>query len=147
MKVILLQDVKGLGKAGQIAKVSDGYARNLLIPKGMVKEATDGNIRDLERQSAANAARQKDELETAKQRAEAIAGLTVKIRTKGGEGGRLFGSVTAKDIAEALASQHGLDMDKRKFLLENPIKHTGEHFVDIKLHADVTARLRVQVEI
>ena len=147
MKVILLQDVKGLGKAGQIAKVSDGYARNLLIPKGMVKEATDGNIRDLERQSAANAVRQKDELETAKQRAEAIAGLTVKIRTKGGEGGRLFGSVTAKDIAEALASQHGLDVDKRKFQLENPIKHTGEHFVDIKLHADVTARLRVQVEI
>lgn len=147
MKVILLQDVKGLGKAGQIAKVSDGYARNLLIPKGMVKEATDGNIRELERQSAANAARQKDELETAKQRAEAIAGLTVKIRTKGGEGGRLFGSVTAKDIAEALAEQHGLEVDKRKFLLENPIKHTGEHTIDIKLHADVTARLRVQVEI
>lgn len=147
MKVILLQDVKGLGKAGQIAKVSDGYARNLLIPKGMVKEATDGNIRELERQSAANAARQKDELETAKQRAEAIAGLTVKIRTKGGEGGRLFGSVTAKDIAEALADQHGLEVDKRKFLLENPIKHTGEHTIDIKLHADVTARLRVQVEI
>ncbi|PKM84687.1 MAG: 50S ribosomal protein L9 [Firmicutes bacterium HGW-Firmicutes-11] len=147
MKVILLQDVKGLGKAGQVAKVSDGYARNLLIPKGLVKEATDGNLREMERQAAINEAKQEKELGEAKEKGEAISRIEVKIRTKGGEGGRLFGSITAKDIADELAKQHGIEIDKRKFSITNPIKHTGEHIVDIKLHAEVTAKLRVIVEV
>ena len=147
MKVILLQDVKGLGKAGQVAKVSDGYARNLLIPKGLVKEATDGNLREMERQAAINEAKQETELREAKEKGEAINRLQIKIRTKGGEGGRLFGSITAKDIADELTKQHGIEIDKRKFSITSPIKHTGEHIVDIKLHAEVTAKLRVIVEV
>jgi len=147
MKVILLQDVKGLGKAGQVAKVSDGYARNLLIPKGLVKEATDSNLREMERQNAINEAKQEKERGEAQEKGEAISRIQVKIFTKGGEGGRLFGSITAKDIADELAKQHGIEIDKRKFSIANPIKHTGEHIVDVKLHAEVTAKLRVVVEV
>ncbi len=146
MKVILLQDVKGLGKAGSVAKVSDGYARNLLIPKGLVKEATPANLRELERINAANAAKRAESLESAQAIAKRIAMLRVTIKSKGGEGGRLFGSITAKDIAEALQEQHEIEVDKKKFLLDAPIKHTGEHVVEIKLFTDVAAKLRVVVE-
>jgi large subunit ribosomal protein L9 len=147
MKVILLQDVAGIGKAGQVVKISDGHARNLLIPRGMVKEATDSNIRELERQKAASALKRANDLESAQTLAKQIATLQVKIVTKGGEGGRLFGSITAKDIAEALMQQHKLEIDKRKFILDSPIKQVGEHLVDIKLYTDVTAKLRVIVEV
>lgn len=147
MKVILLQDVKGIGKAGQLAKVSDGHARNLLIPKGMVKEATDSNIRELERQKVANASKKADDLESAQALAKQLSMLRIKLVTKGGEGGRLFGSITAKDIAEGLMKQHKIEIDKRKFVLDSPIKQVGEHVVDIKLYTDVTAKLRVIVEV
>lgn len=147
MKVILLKDIKGVGKAGEVAKVSDGYARNLLIPKGMVKEATESSLRELERQNAANAAKKVQEYDAAKILAQKIDTLEVKLVTKGGEGGRLFGSVTAKDIADALMQQHGIELDKRKFVLDNPIKQTGDHIVEIKIYQDVTAKLRVMVEV
>jgi large subunit ribosomal protein L9 len=147
MKVILLQDVAGIGKAGQVVKISDGHARNLLIPRGMVKEATDSNIRELERQKAANESKRANDLASAQTLAKQISALQVKLVTKGGEGGRLFGSITAKDIAEALMQQHKLEIDKRKFILDSPIKQVGEHLVEIKLYTDVTAKLRVIVEV
>ena len=147
MKVILLQDIKGLGKAGHVANVSDGYARNLLIPKGMVKEATDSNLRELKRKKEAYEAKEAESLESASVLAKRIAMLRVKLIAKGGEGGRLFGSITAKDISEALMEQHKIEVDRRKILLENPIKQTGEHVVEVKLFTDVTAKLRVIVEV
>jgi large subunit ribosomal protein L9 len=146
MKVILLQDVKGLGKANSVANVSDGYARNFLIPKGLVKEATPANMRELERINAENAARRAESLETAQALAKRIAMLRVTLKSKGGEGGRLFGSITAKDIADGLKEQHDIEVDKKKFVLEAPIKQMGEHVVEIKLFTDVTAKLRVIVE-
>ena len=129
MKVILLKDVKGSGKAGDIVKVSDGYARNMLIPKGLAKEATQGNIKTLEKQ--------KEKMET----------LTVDIVTKGGEGGRLFGSVTSKDIADALKEQHGIEVDKKKVVLDNPIKEVGVKEVTVKLFQEVSAKLKVNVSV
>ncbi|MFA5635165.1 MAG: 50S ribosomal protein L9 [Anaerovoracaceae bacterium] len=147
MKVILLQDVKNMGKAGTVANVSDGYARNFLIPKGLVKEATSANMKELERIKETNAAIRAENLESAQTLEKKIAMLRVTIKTKGGEGGRLFGSITAKDIADALQVQHGIEVDKKKLVLESPIKQTGEHLVEIKLFTNVTAKLRVTVEV
>jgi large subunit ribosomal protein L9 len=145
MIVILLKDVKGLGKSGDVVKVSDGYARNMLIPKGAATEATEGNVRNLEKQKAIQAENKKKELAEANALADRIKDLTVVITTKSGEGGKLFGSITSKDIADALASQHKIDIDKRKFVLENPIKHIGTFTVDIKIYPEVTAKLNVTV--
>lgn len=147
MKVILLQDVKNMGKAGTVANVSDGYARNFLIPKGLVKEATSANMKELERIKETNAAIRAENLESAQALEKKIAMLRVTIKTKGGEGGRLFGSITTKDIADALQEQHGIEIDKKKLVLESPIKQTGEHLVEIKLFTNVTAKLRVTVEV
>ena len=146
MKVILVQDVKGIGKAGTVAKVSDGYARNMLLPRGLAKEATDANLKALERENALRAARYAEDQESAKEIAKKIALLKVKIETKSGEGGRLFGSITSKDIADALKEQHGIEIDKKKMLLDSPIKQAGEHTVEVKLFQDVTAKLRVVIE-
>ncbi len=146
MKVILLQDVKGTGKAGQVANVSDGYARNMLIPKGMAMEATDKNVKALEKKKAL------EEQKRAEEKAEAVAlkenleKLKVDIKTKAGEGGRVFGSITSKDIAEALEAQHKIAVDKKKIQLNSPIKQTGEFQVEIKLYTEVAAKLTVAVE-
>jgi large subunit ribosomal protein L9 len=145
MIVILLKDVKGIGKTGEVVKVSDGHARNLLLPKGLATEATEGNVRNLEKQKAIQEANRQKELAEARELAEKIAGLKVTIVTKSGEGGRLFGSITTKDIADALAEQHKITIDKRKFVLENPIKHTGDFEIDIKIYTEVTAKLKVTV--
>lgn len=143
MKVILVQDVKGLGKAGSVAKVSDGYARNMLLPRGLAKEATDVNLKNLEHENAVRAARHAEDLESAKAQAKRIADLNVTIKTKSGEGGKLFGSITSKDIADALEAQHDIVVDKKKVVLENPIKQAGEHLVELKLFPEVTAKLKV----
>lgn len=145
MVVILLKDVKGTGKAGEVIKVSDGYARNLLIPKGIAKEATEGNVRSLEKQKALVEEKKELELEKAKELAEKIGTLKVKIKIKSGEGGKLFGSITSKDIAEALKEQHGIDIDKKKFLMGSPIKQSGESTVEIKIYHEVNAALKVIV--
>ena len=145
MIVILLKDVKGAGKAGEVVKVSDGYARNMLIPKGLAEEATGGNVKSLEKQKALAEERKAAEYEKAKALADKLAGVTVDIATKSGEGGKLFGSITAKDIADALKGQHGIDMDKKKFVMDSPIKNIGESEVLIKLFYDVSARLKVNV--
>lgn len=145
MQVILLKDVKGIGKAGTVAKVSDGYARNLLLPKGMAKEATPANLKELEAQAALNEAKRKEELEAAEAMAKKIEEITLTIKTKSGEGGRLFGSITNQDIANALKEQENIDIDKRKFVLNAPIKHIGEFTVEVKLYTDVTANCAVKV--
>ena len=147
MIVILNRDVKGTGKAGDIVKVSDGYARNMLIPKGYAKEATEGNVRNLEKQKAIAAEKKAEEKAEAQALAEKINERSVTIKTKAGEGGRIFGSITSKDIADALPDQHKLTVDKKKIQLDNPIKQTGELTVDIKLYPEVMAKLKVTVTV
>ena len=146
MIVILNRDVKGTGKAGDVVKVSDGYARNMLLPKGYAKEATEGNIRNLEKQKALAAEKKAEEKAQAEKQAQEISKISVKINTKAGDGGKIFGSITSKDIAEALKSQYNIDVDKKKIQLDSPIKQTGETQVDIKLYSEVSAKLKVVVE-
>ena len=145
MIVILLKDVKGAGKAGDIVKVSDGYARNMLIPKGLAMEASDGNVRSLEKQKALAEEKKASEYKKAEELAKKLSELTVTIVTKSGEGGRLFGSITTKDIAQALKEQHNLDIDKKKFAMDNPIKHVGETEALIKIYHEISAKLKVNV--
>ena len=145
MIVILNRDVKGTGKAGDIVKVSDGYARNMLIPKGYAKEATEGNVRSLEKQKAIAAEKKAEEKAAAQAQAEKIKTLSVTIKTKAGDGGRIFGSITSKDISEALMEQHKLSVDKKKIQLDNPVKQTGELSVDVKLYPEVTSKLKITV--
>lgn len=147
MIVILIKDVKGVGKAGEVVKVSDGYARNMLLPRGLAAEATEGNVRNLEKQKAIQEGKKQKELTEARELAGKIGQLKVIIITKSGEGGRLFGSITTKDIADALAQQHKINIDKRKFVLETPIKHTGDFELDIKIYPEVTAKLKVTVAV
>ncbi len=147
MIVILIKDVKGVGKSGEVVKVSDGYARNMLLPKGLATEATEGNVRNLEKQKAIQEATRQKELAEARELAAKIGQLKVTIATKSGEGGRLFGSITSKDVADALNEQHKISIDKRKFILENPIKHTGDFEIDIKIYPEVVAKLKVTVAV
>ena len=143
MIVILIKDFKGTGKAGDVVKVSDGYARNMLIPKGWATEATEGNVRSLEKQKAVAAEKKAQEKAQAQAHAEKIKALSVTIKTKAGDGGKIFGSITSKDIAEALKEQHKITVDKKKIQLANPIKMTGELDVAIKLYPEVSTTLKV----
>lgn len=147
MIVILLKDVKGTGKEGEVVKVSDGYARNMLLPKGLAKEATDGNIRNLEKQKALAAEKKAEQKARAQEIAKEIEAVGVTIKTKGGEGGRLFGSITSKDIADALKDQHSIKVDKKNIALEGPIKQTGEFSVPIKLYHEVAANIKVTITV
>jgi large subunit ribosomal protein L9 len=143
MIVILNKDIKGTGKAGDVVKVSDGYARNMLIPKGWATEATEGNVRSLEKQKAVAAEKKAQEKAAAQAHAEKIKTLSVTIKTKAGDGGKIFGSITSKDIAEALQQQHKISVDKKKIQLANPVKMTGEMDVAIKLYPEVSTTLKV----
>lgn len=145
MIVILTRDVKGTGKAGEVVEVSDGYARNLLIPKGYANEATKGNIKNLEKQKAIMQEKQAAELAAAEDLAKKISELTIEIKSKGGEGGRLFGSITSNDISEALEMQSNIRIDKKKIVLESPIKQTGETAVTVKVYPEVQAELKILV--
>ena len=145
MIVILNRDVKGTGKAGDIVKVSDGYARNMLIPKGYAKEATEGNVRNLEKQKAIAAEKKAEEKAAAQALAEKLNTVSVDIKTKAGEGGRIFGSITSKDIADALKEQHQLTVDKKKIQLDGPIKQTGVLEITIKLYPEVSTTLKVNI--
>lgn len=145
MKVILQADVKGTGKKGQILEVADGFARNFLFPKKLAVEATTGNLQDISHKKALEDRRKAKEKEDAVQLGQKINTLQVEVTTKTGEGGRLFGSVTSKEIAEALKKQHGLDVDKRKLDIKEPIKALGSYEVPLKLHPEVTAKLKVAV--
>lgn len=147
MKVILLEDVQSLGKIGDVVKVSDGHARNMLFPKKLAAEATKKNMKELEMKKAKMAKEQAENYDQAKTQAEMLNKLSVTIASKAGEGGKLFGSITSKDIAEAVKKDHGIDIDKRKIQLDSPIKNAGETTVSIKLYQDVTANLKVNVEV
>ena len=146
MKVILLEDVKALGKKGQVVNVSDGYARNLLLPKKLGVEATGKNMNDLKLQKAHEDKVAQENLEAAKAFAEDLKDKQVTVTIKVGEGGRTFGSVSTKEISEAVKSQLGLDIDKKKMQLSNPIKELGTTMVPIKLHPKVVGELKVIVK-
>jgi large subunit ribosomal protein L9 len=145
MKVILKQDVDKLGKTGDIVKVAPGYGRNYLIPKHIAAEATPGNIKTIEIERIAQARRDHREKEAATILAREIVKLTVTVQRKTGEGGSLYGSVTAIDIADFLVA-HKIDIDKRKIQLEEPIKTIGEYQISIRLHRDVSVPIKVVVE-
>jgi len=147
MIVILLKDLKGTGKSGEVVKVSDGYARNVLIPKGVAREATEGNVRSLEKQKALAIQKEDENRAKAQELAQRLDGLTVNVVTKGGEGGRLFGSINSKDIAEALKIQHQIEVDKKKIVLDNPIKVAGETDVQIKIYPEISGKLHVVVSV
>ena len=145
MIVILNRDVKGTGKAGEVVKVSDGYARNMLLPRGYAKEATEGNVRSLEKQKAIQKQQKAEAKAAAEKQAEELNAAKVVIKTKAGEGGRLFGSITSKDIADAAEKQLGIKIDKKKVQLGSPIKSMGTFTVDVKLYPEVVGRLDVEV--
>ena len=148
MVVILLKDVKGTGKAGDVVKVSDGYARNMLIPKGLAKEATQGNVRNLEKQKAIAEEKRAEEKAAAQKRADELEKIMLIVPSKGGENGKLFGSVTSMDIAKALQEQEGINIDKKKIEMpEGPIKQAGTSQVVVKLYQDVSAKIRVKVTV
>ncbi|HIQ95678.1 MAG TPA: 50S ribosomal protein L9 [Candidatus Limivivens merdigallinarum] len=146
MKVILIEDVKSLGKKGEIVNVSDGYARNMLFPKKLGVEANAKNINDLKLQKAHEDKVAQEVLAEAKALAEEISKKEVTVSIKVGEGGKTFGSVSSKEIAEAAKSQIGLELDKKKIQLPSPIKTLGVTMVPIKLHPKVTAELKVKVK-
>lgn len=145
MKVILQADVKGTGKKGQVYDVADGYARNFLFPKKLAIEATEGNMQDISHKKAVEERRKLKEKEEAIALGNKLSALQVEVKTKTGEGGRLFGSVTSKEIAEVLKQQHSLEIDKRKLDLKEPIKALGSYEVSVKIHPEVTAKLQVYV--
>lgn len=146
MKVILKQDVKGSGKKGEIINVSDGYARNFLIPKGLAEVANAQNLNLAKQRAKTEEHRRELELEAAKELAERIRTLTVKVHARTGEGGKLFGSITSKEIAEAFEAQHGIKLDKKKIMLEEPVKTTGESELEVRLSANVHAAFKLIVE-
>ncbi|MFG6497679.1 50S ribosomal protein L9 [Fictibacillus sp. UD] len=144
MKVIFLQDVKGKGKKGEVKNVSEGYARNFLFPKNLASEATSGAMAALQGQQKSEEKKQQAQLEEAEALKAKLAEMTITIKTKTGEGGRVFGSVTSKQIADGLKEQ-GIKIDKRKIELADPIKALGYTNVPIKIHSQVTATVKVHV--
>ena len=146
MKVILLEDVKSLGKKGQIVNVSDGYARNMILPKKLGVEATSKNLNDLKLRKANEEKVAQENLDAAKAFAEELSTKEVILTLKVGEGGRTFGSVSSKEISEAAKKQLNLEMDKKKLQLENPIRNLGVTNVPVRLHPKVTGSLKVWVK-
>lgn len=145
MEVILLEDVKSLGKKGQIVKINDGYARNYVLPKKLGLEATPKNLNDLKLEKARQAKQAAEELQEAKDLAVKVEEKPVKLTMKTGEGGKTFGTISTKEIAAEAKKQLGLDIDKKKMKLDVPIKALGNYIIQIKLHKDVTAELTVKV--
>lgn len=145
MKVVLLEDVRGSGKKGSLVNVSDGYARNFLFPRGLAKEANAQVMNELKNAEDAKAYRMKKETEEAKEAAKAISGKTVSFFVKAGQGGRLFGSVTAKEISEELKKAFHVDVDKRKITLDGDIKAFGTFPCEVRLYSGVSAKIYVMV--
>lgn len=145
MEIILIEDVKSLGKKGEIVKINEGYARNFIIPKKLGLEANAKNLNDLKLTKAKEQKLAKEELEAAKQLAIKVEEKPVNVTIKTGEGGRTFGAVSAKEIAAAAKTQLGLDIDKKKMHLDEQIKTLGTHIITVKLHKEVTAKLTVKV--
>ncbi len=144
MKVILQEDVKSLGKMGEVVNVSDGYARNYLIPKELAVEANVKNVKALEHEKRKLEDKSKKIRNDAQGLSERLSSLTLTLRAKAGDEEKLFGSITSKDIAEALGAE-GLDVDRKKILLDEPIKRLGSYTVGIKVHPEVTAQVNIKV--
>ena len=145
MEVVLLEDVKALGKKGQIVKLNDGYARNFILPKKLGIEATSKNLNDLKLQKANADKIAAEQLQAAKDLAADLAEKSITLSIKAGEGGKAFGSVSSKEITKAIQDQLGMEIDKKKLVLPEPLKTFGTHEVPIKLHRDVTGKLAVKV--
>ena len=145
MKVLLLQDVKGQGKKDQIVEVSDGYARNFLFPKKLAVIADNKAINEVKNKEASKQYKIETEKAAARATAEKLSQIVVKIQTGAGADGRLYGSVTAKDIAETLAKQHGVTVDKRKIVMPDPIKAYGTYNFDVRLYPEIVGKVKVTV--
>ncbi len=147
MKVILLQDIKGTGKKDQILEISDGYARNYLLPRKLAKEATAEAVNALEKSRGADRHREEVRKQEAEIRARELKGKVIQIEVKGGENGKLYGSITNDQIATALKAQHGVEVDKRKLEQEEPIRTAGQSFVTLKLYPGISTRMIVNVKV
>ncbi len=145
MKVVLKQDLKGTGKKDELVNVADGYARNYLFPRGLAVPADKGAVTDLKNKEESRKFRAETELENAKELASRISGATVTVLSKAGSTGRLFGAVTAKEVAEAVNQAYGVELDKRKITLENDIKNYGVYDAVVKIASGITANIRVRV--
>lgn len=146
MKVVLMQDVPGTGKKNQIVTVSDGYARNYLFPRKWAREATETAVREIERKNEAERAREMERVAAAEQLAAALKDKIILIKAKCGEKGRLYGSITGQEVADALRAQHGTDVDKRKIELPDPIRTVGESEVSVSLYPGIKVTMTVKVE-
>ncbi len=146
MKVVLLKDVKNIGKRDEILNVSDGYARNFLLPQKLAMEATPGALKEIERKRAAQNAREAEMLAEAKKKAADLKNKVITLEVKCGEKGRLYGSVTAAEVAEALEKQHGIKVDKRKIDIGDPIRETGVREISVWLYSGVTTPMKLNVE-
>lgn len=146
MQIVLLQDVKSLGKKGDVVKVNDGYARNYILPKKLGVEANAANLNDLKLQKANTEKIEAAKVAEAKALSEKLKDASVTLKIKTGEGGRTFGSVTGKEIAQAVKLELGIELDKKRIVLQEPIKSVGSHIVTVKLHKEVNAELKVKVE-
>jgi large subunit ribosomal protein L9 len=144
MKVILTEEIRGLGTRGDVVTVKDGYARNYLIPKNLAQEATNSNLKAIEHQRRKWDLLAQEEKNAAQKQADRVKGVKIRIEKRVGEHGQLFGSVTANEIADALLEK-GIEVDKRRIELESPIKNIGLHDVEVRLHRDVTASIQVEV--
>ncbi|WP_249872289.1 50S ribosomal protein L9 [Oceanobacillus saliphilus] len=145
MKVIFLKDVKGKAKKGEVKNVPDGYARNYLLKNNLAEEATAGSLKALEAQKRKSSQLEQQEKEEAINLKDTLAELTIELKAKSGESGRLFGSITSKQIADALQKQHGYKVDKRKIELDQPIRALGYTTVPVKLHPEVSGSVKVHV--
>lgn len=145
MKVILLQDVKSLGKKGEMVNVSDGYARNYILAKKLGVEANNANLNDMKLQRKKEERKAAQELADAKELAGKLKDITIELQVKAGEGGRIFGSISAKEIVAAAKTQKNLSIDKKKLLIDEPIKSCGMHIIKIRLHKDVVGEFKVHV--
>lgn len=145
MKVILLQDVKGQGKKGELITVSDGYARNYMLPRKMAMEATADNINTMRMTDKAKKEKEQRAREEAAETAKKLREMTLELHCKGGGAGRLFGSVTSQEIADALYKQQGVELDRRRIIIEEPIKTVGSYTVKCKLGYEIVAPLRLEI--
>jgi large subunit ribosomal protein L9 len=146
MDVLLLKDVQGLGEAGEVKSVSDGYGRNYLIPQGLAMMATPGAVKQAKLQAAADSRRKEQEMTEAQELAQALDGLTVTFQARAGESDRLYGSITKANIAESLEEQVGREVDRRKIELDEPLKELGTHAVTIRLASEAEAKITVVIE-
>ena len=145
MKVILLEDVKGLGKKGDLVNAKDGYARNFLLPKELATEATEGNVKVLKQQKKSEKRKVEIERENALKLKEKLEEISINIEGKAGEGGKLFGSITSKDIVDELFKQYKIKIDKKKVIMDENIKTIGTTIVDVKVYTEIIAKLKVKV--